>query len=118
MHNGQNDHDAGQPGENTSNKKFYLIVVPEHGKPDCKQFDTKDELIDELRSLSKKRLSCYVIEGERWHISLPPRKLLRPDGSVEADISFPKNNIAIDVDGFLFEDPEVFDDDDDDFNSD
>lgn len=112
MLSGQNEHDSGQP-EDSTNKKFYLIVVPEHGKPECITFDAKETLIDELRALSKKRVSCYVIEGERWHISLPPRKLIRPDGTVEADISHSQQTVQIDTDGFLFDDPDVIDDDED-----
>lgn len=117
MPNGQNEHDSGQP-EDSADKKFYLIVVPEHGKPECITFDAKEDLVDELRALSRKRVSCYVIEGERWHISLPPRKLIRPDGTVEADISYVEQTLRIDDNGFMFDDDDAVVDDDDDFEVD
>lgn len=108
MHNGQKESEPDQ-----KNPKFYLMIVPAHGKPECKEFATKDALVDELRSLANKRVSCYVFEGERWHISLPPRKLIAPDGTVDADISYSPNSVAIDMEGFLFDDLTVVDDDED-----
>jgi hypothetical protein len=110
MHSGQSEHDQELPKD--SPDKFYLVVVPEFGKPECKEFDTKDTLVAELRQLSKKRVSCYVFCGERWHISLPPRKLISANNVVEADLSPPPDVIQIDVDGFLFDDVAVVDDND------
>ena len=110
MHNGQSEHDQGQTKDSPDNK-FYLVVVPDIGRPECKEFENKDDLVTELRQLSKKRVSCYVFRGERWHISLPPRKLISPDNTIEADLSQVHDVVKIDVDGFLFDDLVVTDDD-------
>lgn len=111
MSNGQNESDSGH--EDGDDTRFYLMIIPAHGKPECKEFMLKDDLVAELRSLSKKRVSCHVFEGWRWHISLPPRKLISPDGSIEADLSHNPDSVEIDIEGYLFEDPSVVDDDDD-----
>jgi hypothetical protein len=111
MHNGQNESEPSQ--EDITDKKFYLMIVPAHGKPECKEFTLKDDLVSELRALSKKRVSCHVFEGQRWHISLPPRKLISPDGTVDADLSHNPETVSIDIEGYLFDDPEVIDDDED-----
>lgn len=108
MHNGQKESEPSR-----KSLKFYLIIVPAHGRPECKEFVSKDDLINELRSLSRKRVSCYVIEGERWHISLPPRKLIAPDGTVDSDLSYTPESVAIDMEGFLFDDLTVVDDEED-----
>jgi hypothetical protein len=111
MNSGQNESDSGYEGGDDN--RFYLMIIPAHGKPECKEFMLKDDLVAELRSLSKKRVSCHVFEGQRWHISLPPRKLISPDGSIEADLSHNPDSVEIDLEGYLFEDPSVVDDDDD-----
>jgi hypothetical protein len=115
MHNGQSEPETGH-AEDSNPDKFYLIVVPDFGKPECKEFTAKDDLVVELRKLVKKRVSCFIVKGERWHISLPPRKLISSNNIIEADLTHVDDSVEIDVDGFLFDDPDVIDDDEE-FNS-
>ena len=44
MHNGQNESEPSQ--EDITDKKFYLMIVPAHGKPECKEFTLKDFLFE------------------------------------------------------------------------
>lgn len=112
MDNGQNESDSGQQ----QGEKFHLVTIPAHGAPECITFDTEDQLTEALRAMHGKRVSCYVFEGSRWHISLPPRKLLDSDGRVVADLSPDPVGPAPDPSGLMFDDPES-DDDDGYFNS-
>lgn len=117
MDNGQNESDSGQQPEPQQSEKFHLVTIPAHGVPECVLYDTEDELTEALRSLHGKRVSCYVFEGRRWHISLPPRKLLNSDGKVVADLSPDLIGPAPDLSGLMFSDSDPSDDDDGYFNS-
>lgn len=97
--------------------KYYVVTVPTHGAPACLCFNTKDELVELLRGYSGKRMCCYVFKGSRWHISLPPRKLLNSEGEIEAELSNIAGSSVPDMNGMMFEDMEVIDDSDDYFKS-
>jgi hypothetical protein len=113
MDNGQNESDSGQQ----QCEKFHVVTIPAHGIPECITYDTEAQLTEALRAIHGKRVSCYVFEGKRWHISLPPRKLLNSEGQVMADLSPDISGPAPDLSGLMFDDIEVNDDDDGYFNS-
>ena len=108
MEVGQNESSLGTP----SYHKYHLVVTKAHGGPECHTFDTLNELKEALGLYHGQRVSCLVFEGERWNISTYPRKLLRPDGSVECDIHPTPKEVVPDLDGFLFDDVDVIDDED------
>lgn len=113
MDNGQNESDSGQQ----QCEKFHVVTIPAHGIPECITYDTQAELIEALRANHGKRVSCYVFEGKRWHISLPPRKLLNSEGQAIAELSPSLSGSSPDLNGLMFDDLEVVDGDDEYFNS-
>jgi hypothetical protein len=113
MDNGLNESDSGQ----TAKDLYHIVVVPSHGYPECLSFNSKEDFVEKLRSYNGKRVSCHVFYGERMHISLPPRKLINSDGQVEADLSYEPKSTELDPNGSMFDDMEVFDDDDEYFKS-
>ena len=89
---------------------YHVVVVPMHGLPECFTYESKDLLVEALKSLHGKRIGCYIFKGERWNISLPPRRLLNPSGLVEADLTEPQSTEA-DPNGLMFDEANVFDSD-------
>lgn len=106
MDNGQNENDTTELDEGP----YHVVVVPMHGPPECTTYDSKDLVVAALKAIHGRRVSCFVFNGERWNISLPPRKLLNSDGRVVADLTSPSTNTP-DPSGLMFDDPEVYDDD-------
>jgi hypothetical protein len=106
MDNGQNENDNSAQDCDT----YHVVVVPMHGSPECFTYPSKSAVVDALKSLHGKRISCFIFKGERWNISLPPRRLLNADGIVEADLTESPNNVP-DPSGLMFEDVNVYDDD-------
>jgi len=106
MDNGQNENDSAKPDSDT----YHVVIVPMHGSPECVTYVGKEPLVEALKSLHGKRISCFVFKGERWNISLPPRRLLNADGQVEADLTSAPKNVP-DPSGLMFEDLVVYEDD-------
>lgn len=115
MDNGQNVSDTGPPEPDKYN--YHIVIIPAHGPPEAHSFKLKEELIDVLRAQHGRRTCCFVYEGNRWNISLPPRRLLNSNGEIEAELSAEFKHTLPDPSGMMFDDMDVVDEDDEYFKS-
>ena len=59
-------------------ERFWVVCVPDEGEATCAEFATIEETVAALRSWHGQALQCFVICGQRWHISQGPQRHLLP----------------------------------------
>lgn len=82
--------------------RFYLVVVPDGGRPEVRQFDTLDGLVAGIRELEGQPVSVIPFCGMQFRISKGPwRHLLTPFGNVPLYTLPDGNELEADEVGYL-----------------